>query len=96
VKKKIFLIVAEDAEGWGVTIKLDESHASALSKRFVSPTRYGLGKHGWVTARFGPNEDASLDLLKRWATESFTVVAPLKVLQELEGKEAARPRKKRR
>ena len=96
MKKKIFLVVAEDADGWGVTVKLDESHAAAMSKRFVSPTRYGLGKHGWVTARFGLKEDAPLDLLKRWVTESFTVVAPLKVLEELEGEEAARPRKKRR
>lgn len=96
MKKKIFLVVAEDADGWGVTVKLEESHASAMAKPFVSPTHYGLGKHGWVTARFGPKEAAPLELLKRWATESFTVVAPLKVLQELEGEEAPRPRKKRR
>ena len=96
MKEKVFLFVGADAEGWGLSVKLEESHAAALAKPFASPTRYGLGKHGWVSARFGPNDDAPVDLLKRWVSESFTVIAPLKVLQELEGKEAAGPRKKRR
>ena len=96
VKKKVFLFMSADAEGWGMGVKLEESHAAALTKPFASPTRYGLGKHGWVSSRFKPNENAPLDLLKRWVTESFTIIAPLKVLEELEGAEAAGPRKKRR
>jgi len=96
VKGKVFLFVGVGAEDWGMSVKLEESHADALSKPFASPTRYGLGKHGWVSARFGPSDDVPVDLLKRWVGESFTVIAPLKVLQELEGKEAVGRRKKRR
>lgn len=84
VKGKTFLFVGADAEGWGISVKLDESHRAALSKPFASPTRYGLGKHGWVSARFGPRENAPMPLLKRWVEESFSVIAPLKVLEELE------------
>jgi predicted DNA-binding protein (MmcQ/YjbR family) len=96
VKGKVFLFVSADAEGWGMGVKLEESHTAALAKPFASPTRYGLGKHGWVSSRFGPKDDAPMDLLKRWVAESFTIIAPLKVLEELEGKEAAGSRKKRR
>lgn len=96
VKGKVFLFVGADADGWGMSVKLDESHSAALSKPFASPTRYGLGKHGWVSAKFGPNDDAPVNLLKRWVEESFTVIAPLKVLKELEGEEATGQRKKRR
>jgi predicted DNA-binding protein (MmcQ/YjbR family) len=84
VKKKVFVFAGADAEGWGLGMKLEESHASALSKPFASPTRYGLGKHGWVSLRFGPKETVPMALLKRWIEESFTIIAPLKVLEELE------------
>ena len=84
VRNKVFLFVGADAEGWGISVKLEESHATALRRPFASPTRYGLGKHGWVSARFGPRENAPIDLLKRWVEESFTVIAPLKVLELLE------------
>ena len=90
VKGKTFLFVGAGAEGWGMAVKLEESHASALTRPFASPTRYGLGKHGWVSARFGPRENAPLPLLKRWVEESFTVIAPLKVLEELEKKPSRR------
>jgi predicted DNA-binding protein (MmcQ/YjbR family) len=84
VKGKTFLFVGADADGWGVSLKLEEGHAAALAKPFVSPTRYGLGKHGWVSAKFGPRQKPPLDLLKRWIEESFTVIAPLSVLKRLE------------
>lgn len=86
VKGKTFLFVSADSEGWGISVKLEESHAAALTKAFASPTRYGLGKHGWVSARFGPREKAPMPLLKRWVEESYTVIAPLSALEELEGR----------
>lgn len=92
VKGKTFVFVSADADGWGISVKLEESHADALTRPFASPTRYGLGKHGWVSARFGPRENAPMDLLRRWVEESFTVIAPVSALEELE----RRPRKSRR
>jgi len=85
LKGKTFLFVGAESEGWGISVKLEESHASALTKPFASPTRYGLGKHGWVSAKFGPKDAVPLDALKRWIEESYYVIAPLKVLKQLEG-----------
>src|SRR5262245_8084332 len=82
VKGKTFVFVGADAEGWGMSVKLEETHATALSKPFASPTRYGLGKHGWVSARFAPEDKVPLDLLKRWIEESFYAIAPLAVLKQ--------------
>jgi predicted DNA-binding protein (MmcQ/YjbR family) len=84
VKGKTFVFVAADKEGLGLSMKLEESHSRALEKPFASPTRYGLGKHGWVSARFGPKDDVPIDLLKRWIEESFYAIAPLSVLKRLE------------
>lgn len=86
VKGKVFVFAGADSEHWGIGVKLEESHRDALTKPFASPTRYGLGKHGWVSARFGPSERAPIPLLKRWIEESYTVIAPLSALEELEGK----------
>lgn len=83
VRGKIFVAVSSDEAGWGLSVKLEESHARALEKPFASPTRYGLGRHGWVTARFTPRQAAPFELLKRWIEESFTIVAPLKTLKKL-------------
>jgi predicted DNA-binding protein (MmcQ/YjbR family) len=86
VKGKTFLFVSADGAGWGISVKLEESHADALTRPFASPTRYGLGKHGWISARFGPREKAPMDLVRRWVEESFTVIAPVSALEELESK----------
>ena len=94
VKGKTFLFLGVDAEGLGMSVKLDVSHASALAKPFAQPTAYGLGKHGWVSARFAPGAKAPLDLLRRWIEESFYVIAPVSVLEKLEPA-SGRPARKR-
>ena len=45
----------------------------------MEPTGYGLGRSGWVTARFGPGDDVPLDLIRRWLVESYRAVAPKKL-----------------
>jgi hypothetical protein len=59
------------------------------------PTGYGLGKAGWVTARFGPRAKPPLDVLRKWIDESYRAVAPAKLLKELDDGPAA-PAKARR
>ena len=52
VKGKSFLFLAADAETFSLSAKLPSSGGVALKLPFASPTEYGLGRSGWVTARF--------------------------------------------
>ena len=51
VKDKVFVFLGRDDEEWGVAVKLPSSGLLALSLPFASPTGYGLGKAGWVSAK---------------------------------------------
>ena len=86
VKGKVFVIANVTKEGLHVTIKLPRSREFALEYPFTEPTGYGLGKSGWVTAWFGPNDKPPLDVLEAWIDESFRAIAPKKVVKETEEK----------
>jgi len=75
VKDKVFVFLGRD-EDVGVTVKLPSSGIFALSLPFVSPTGYGLGKSGWVTARFTAKDRVPVELLQKWIEESYRAVAP--------------------
>jgi predicted DNA-binding protein (MmcQ/YjbR family) len=79
VKNKVFLFLGADAEGLGLSVKLPESGVMALELPFAEPTRYGLGKSGWVSARFAPKDAVPLDLLRDWIAESYRAIAPKKL-----------------
>ena len=57
-------------------MKLPHSSAIALQLPFVSPTGYGLGKAGWVTARLGAGASLPTGVLKAWIEESYAAVGP--------------------
>jgi predicted DNA-binding protein (MmcQ/YjbR family) len=85
VKGKVFLFMSKnEPNGLNLSMKLPLSGKLALNLPFTSPTEYGLGKSGWVTARFGAKEEVPVDMLKEWIDESFRAVAPKKLLAELE------------
>jgi len=52
-------------------------------RALASPSRYGLGKSGWVSCRFSGNDKPPLDVLKAWVDESFRAVAPKKLVASL-------------
>ncbi|NTX34445.1 MmcQ/YjbR family DNA-binding protein [Myxococcus sp. CA033] len=85
VRGKMFAVLVLDEQGLTVTIKLPQSHEAALMLPFAEPTGYGLGKSGWVTARFAPGEVAPVELLSLWVHESFRAVAPKAVLDAVDG-----------
>ncbi len=58
------------------TMKLTDSHADALALPQVEPSGYGLGKHGWVTARFHDPAEVDVPTLLMWLEESYRRVAP--------------------
>ena len=75
--KKVIIFLGDDAGGLSVTCKLPETGEAALSLLpFASPTGYGLGKSGWVTAQFQAGEQVPLPVLLEWLEESHAAVAP--------------------
>jgi predicted DNA-binding protein (MmcQ/YjbR family) len=63
-----------------LTVKLGALSDEALQLPFTEPTGYGLGKSGWVTARFSPGEQPPVGILCDWIDESYALVAPRKRL----------------
>src|SRR5256714_11017166 len=87
VRGKIFLFLSEDGEKLYLTVKLPKSSESALGLPFTSPTRYRLGRSGWVSARFPKGSAIPLDMFRDWIEESYLAVA---------GPHPALPRKRER
>jgi predicted DNA-binding protein (MmcQ/YjbR family) len=80
VKGKIFVFLGAGKDGgFGMSAKLPETHELALTLKFVTPTGYGLGKAGWVTAQLKKGERIPLDLFKDWVDESYRAIAPKKL-----------------
>jgi hypothetical protein len=70
----------------GLSCKLPHSSDVALLLPFASPTTYGLGKSGWVTASFKPQDAVPIDLMKAWIDESYRAQAPKKLIAELDAR----------
>ncbi len=49
---------------------------AALDLEFTEPTGYGLGKSGWVTAKFKDDDEPPIEFLKTWLDESYRAQAP--------------------
>jgi predicted DNA-binding protein (MmcQ/YjbR family) len=93
VKGKIFLILSngKNPDGsFSLSLKLPLSGKLALSLPFASPTEYGLGKSGWVTARFYQQDDVPVDMLAEWVDESYRAIAPKKLVARLEDAETGK------
>ena len=63
VRGKTFLFMSADDNGMRLSVKLPASREFALDYPFTKPTRYGLGKSGWVTSSFAPGDEPPLDVL---------------------------------
>jgi predicted DNA-binding protein (MmcQ/YjbR family) len=100
VGKKVFVFMGKpEGGGFGLSVKLPDSGTMALMFPFATPTGYGLGKSGWVSATFAANEAPPLELLRAWIDESYRAVAPRKVVANLPpgaGVSATSPRTGRR
>ena len=85
VGKKVFVFLGkpQDGEGVGLSVKLPQSGALALSLPFASPTGYGLGKSGWVSVQFGKREKVPVDMLRQWIDESYRALAPKTLVARL-------------
>jgi predicted DNA-binding protein (MmcQ/YjbR family) len=84
VKGKTFVFLAADRETFSLSAKLPSSAGVALKLPFASPTEYGLGRIGWVTARFLRAAGVPTDVLKLWIDESYRALAPKRLVAQLE------------
>lgn len=83
VNRRIFLFLGRDQEITGFSVKLDQYLGMALSVPGAAPTRYGLGTAGWVTLSFG-EVLPERDLLRELVEESYRLVAPKRLVAELD------------
>lgn len=88
VGKKVFVFFGvPDPRGEQliVCVKLPRSGVAALDLACCEPAGYGLGKSGWIAARFGASEAPRTEVLKAWIEESYRAVAPKKLVAQLDG-----------
>lgn len=87
VKGKTFAFVSVAGQPLHISVKLTVSREATLQRADAKPTGYGLGKSGWVSLAFDPDEKPPLDLLKTLALESYRAVAPKKLVAQLEAEQ---------
>ncbi|MBA2708702.1 MAG: MmcQ/YjbR family DNA-binding protein [Gemmatimonadaceae bacterium] len=85
VKGKAFIFLAIEKDVFSLSVKLPESRYEALMLPFAEPTGYGLGKSGWVTAKFTRGEPVPVDIILSWIDESYRAIAPKKLSAQLGG-----------
>ena len=88
VGKKVFVFLGldhheADPPEFAMTAKLDESHEHALAVPGAAPTGYGLGKSGWVTVPLRAISPP-VDVLNNWVEESYRLIAPKRLVGELD------------
>ena len=98
VRGKGFLFMGGDEKVFSLSVKLPTSRDGVLLLPFASPTAYGLGKSGWVTAQFTRKDKIPLDWIRSWIEESYRAVAPKKLGASLTTPPAreSRPRTRKR
>jgi predicted DNA-binding protein (MmcQ/YjbR family) len=83
VRGKGFLFIGGDDKVFSLSVKLPTSASGVLLLPFASPTAYGLGKSGWVTAQFTRKDKIPLDWIRDWIEESYRAVAPKRLVARL-------------
>lgn len=84
VNDKTFAYLSVEGEPFRISCKLPRSSAVALMLPFCTPTPYGLGKAGWVSATFDDDTPPPLAMLEQWIEESYRAQAPKKLLAQLD------------
>ncbi|MGQ4385816.1 MmcQ/YjbR family DNA-binding protein [Streptomyces sp. SAS_270] len=90
VNKRVFVFLGVDdgSHPLGLTVKLkdEEAHAHALTSPGAEPAGYGLGKAGWVRIPLDGHGAPAAELLCDWVEESYRVIAPKKLVAELDAR----------
>ena len=94
VKGKTFVFLAADQATFSLSAKLPSSAGVALQLPFASPTEYGLGRSGWVTARFPRATRLPVDVLGMWIDESYRALAPKRLVAQIDQRPPSRSRRR--
>jgi predicted DNA-binding protein (MmcQ/YjbR family) len=76
VNDKTFAYLSVAGDPPKISCKLPRSADAALGLPFTTPTAYGLGKSGWVTASFPDDASVPVEMLEEWIDESYRAQAP--------------------
>jgi predicted DNA-binding protein (MmcQ/YjbR family) len=82
VRDKTFAYLSVAGEPFSLSCKLPFSGDEARDMPFVTPTGYGLGKSGWVTASWPEHHSDPLALFRSWIDESYRAQAPKKLIAQ--------------
>lgn len=85
VDGKVFVFLGRDESSYPplMTVKLFESHGHAMAIEGAEPSGYGLGRSGWMTVPLRA-DGVTLDLLRDWVEESYRIIAPKRLVAELD------------
>ncbi|HEX4449217.1 MAG TPA: MmcQ/YjbR family DNA-binding protein [Kofleriaceae bacterium] len=86
VNDKTFAYLSTPGEPFSIGCKLPRSAQVALMLPFCSPTAYGLGKSGWVTAAWPAKLAIDEEMLRAWIVESYRAQAPKKLIKQLDAR----------
>jgi predicted DNA-binding protein (MmcQ/YjbR family) len=77
VNNKNFVFTNQAASGLSVKLSKEEAAAVVATDPAVTPTGYGLGRHGWISVEIGSAPDeARWAEVEEWVRTSYTLVAP--------------------
>lgn len=82
VRDRTFAYLSVAGEPFSLSCKLPFSAEEARAMPFVTPTGYGLGKSGWVTASWPGEVEDPLSLFRSWIDESYRAQAPKKLIAQ--------------
>ena len=80
VRDKTFAYLSAAGDPFSLSCKLPFTAAEARELPFVTPTGYGLGKSGWVTASWPSDLADPMALFQAWIDESYRAQAPRKLV----------------
>lgn len=83
VNGRIFIFMGRDKGVLRISLKLPVSKDFALDLPHAQPTRYGLGRAGWVSLSFGEGDAIDVERLRHWTLESYRAVAPKRLSARL-------------
>lgn len=84
VRKKVFMFLGRPGDRWKFSVKLPDSGEDVRSMPFAEPTGYNLGKAGWVSLTFGPDDVLPDEMIAEWVEESYRAVAPKTLVKQLD------------
>ena len=83
-RKKAFLYLGMKEDTYNLRLKLADSLNEAEGLEQKSPENYSVGTHGWTLLTFPHNKQPPKKLLERWIEESFRLLVPKSLVNQMD------------